>query len=119
VFTSACAIGVVVPPSGDTRKSIEGVPLLNRIGRPFACSGLMYAAVPMMTPGRVAAGVVIVGDCDSSPTTALAASGASAFASPKSSAFTVPSARTLMKSPGSLARAAWARSSAGRERHRA
>ena len=42
------------------------------------------------------AGVVMVGDCDRSPTMALAASGASALASPKSSTFTVPSARTLM-----------------------
>ena len=30
--------------------------------RPFACSGLMYAAVPRMTPASVAAGEVTVGD---------------------------------------------------------
>ena len=29
---------------------------------PFACSGLIYAAVPRMTPGCVIAGAVIVGD---------------------------------------------------------
>jgi hypothetical protein len=31
-----------------------------------ACSGLMYVAVPIMTPMRVIAGLVIVGDCDRS-----------------------------------------------------
>ena len=39
-------------------------------GRPLACSGLMYAAVPRMTPIRVIAGLVIVGDCETSPTMA-------------------------------------------------
>ena len=33
-------------------------------GRPFACSGDMYAAVPSTTPGCVIAGAVIVGDCE-------------------------------------------------------
>src|SRR5215471_15206890 len=33
-------------------------------GRPFACSGDMYAAVPRIIPAIVIAGVVIVGDCD-------------------------------------------------------
>ena len=32
-------------------------------GLPRACSGLMYAAVPRMTPNCVSAGLVIVGDC--------------------------------------------------------
>ena len=31
-------------------------------GRPFACSGLMYAAVPRITPICVIAGLVIVGE---------------------------------------------------------
>ena len=31
---------------------------------PFACSGLMYAAVPRIMPACVIAGVVIVGDCE-------------------------------------------------------
>ena len=55
----------------------------------------MYAAVPRMTPSRVAAGLVMVGDCDVAGR-ALAPSGDSAFASPKSSTFTVPSSLTLM-----------------------
>jgi hypothetical protein len=52
-------------------------------GRPFACSVLMYAAVPRMMPTPVIiAGVVIVGDCDTFGFLADAVS--SAFASPKS-----------------------------------
>ena len=51
----------------------------------------MYAAVPRMIPARVIiAGLVIVGEL------IVAAEGSSAFASPKSSTLTVPSARTLM-----------------------
>ena len=66
-----------------------------RPARPFACSGLMYAAVPRIIPTPVIiAGDVIVGDIDGSPTPRP--SGSSAFASPKSSTFTVPSARSLM-----------------------
>jgi hypothetical protein len=33
-------------------------------GRPFACSGLMYAAVPRIMPACVMAGVVMVGDIE-------------------------------------------------------
>ena len=64
-------------------------------GRPAACSGLMYAAVPRIIPACVIAGVVIVGDCDTARRP-LPTPGSIAFASPKSSTFTVPSARTLM-----------------------
>ncbi len=63
-------------------------------GRPFACSGLMYAAVPRIMPICVIAGVVIVGEFDSSARAAPA--GSSALASPKSRTFTVPSGRSLM-----------------------
>ena len=63
-------------------------------GLPAACSGLMYAAVPRMMPVPVmCAGLVIVGECD---TSGRLAAGSIAFASPKSSTFTVPSGRTLM-----------------------
>ena len=48
----------------------------------------MYAAVPRITPSCVIAGLVIVGDCD---TVGDATVGSIAFASPKSSTFTVPS----------------------------
>ena len=55
----------------------------------------MYAAVPRIIPTPVmSAGVVIVGAIDmlgDEP-----AAGSIAFASPKSSTFTVPSLRTLM-----------------------
>ena len=54
----------------------------------------MYAAVPRITPACVIAGVVIVGDCDALGD--IAPAGSIAFAKPKSSTFTVPSARTLM-----------------------
>jgi hypothetical protein len=40
--------------------------LHERGGRPFACSGAMYAAVPRIMPMPVSiAGLVMVGDCDS------------------------------------------------------
>jgi len=55
----------------------------------------MYAAVPRMMPICVIAGVVIVGDWDRSLARALAESGASALARPKSSTFTVPSGSQL------------------------
>ena len=55
----------------------------------------MYAAVPRIIPTPVIiAGVVIVGDCDTLGD--IAPGGSIAFASPKSSTFTVPSGRTLM-----------------------
>ena len=59
--------------------------------RPFACSGDMYAAVPRIIPGRVAA--IMVGELDRP---APLPSTSRAFASPKSSTLTVPSARTLI-----------------------
>ena len=62
---------------------------------PRACSATMYAAVPRIIPACVIAGDVIVGDIDMSSATDRAA-GSIAFASPKSSTFTVPSVRTLM-----------------------
>ena len=49
--------------------------------------------MPRIIPACVIAGVVIVGDCDM---VGDAADGSIAFASPKSSTFTVPSGRTLM-----------------------
>ena len=70
-------------------------------GRPFACSGAMYAAVPRMTPTPVTPiGLVSVGECviaiDDVGVVAFPLSGGpSALARPKSSTFTVPSARTF------------------------
>jgi hypothetical protein len=64
------------------------------IGRlPLACSGDMYAAVPMTVPATVALRVT-VGEFSGSK---LAASGVSlnAFANPKSSNFTTPSGVTF------------------------
>ena len=58
---------------------------------PLACSGAIYAAVPMITPIWVAA-AVSVGDCEGSPTGVVS----SASANPKFRTFTVPSSRTLM-----------------------
>ena len=58
---------------------------------PRACSGDIYAAVPMITPICVAM-AVSVGDSKKSP----AGDGSSAFANPKSSTLTVPSSLTLM-----------------------
>jgi hypothetical protein len=53
----------------------------------------MYAAVPRIIPIPVImAGVVIVGDCDTSSDVPLAAS--VAFANPKSSTLTLPSCVT-------------------------
>jgi hypothetical protein len=61
---------------------------------PFACSGLMYAAVPRMTSQPVIiAGEVIVGGMERF---AAVESPLSAFACPKSSTFIVPSAVSLM-----------------------
>ena len=57
---------------------------------PRACSGDIYAAVPMITPIWVAA-AVSVGDWDGSPS----GLGSSALANPKSSTFTVPSSLTF------------------------
>ena len=54
--------------------------------RPRACSGDMYAAVPRMIPACVMAGEVST-DAAAAPLRA----GSTAFASPKSSTFTVPS----------------------------
>ena len=59
---------------------------------PFACSGLMYAAVPRITPTRVASRVS-VGDIELS---ASGVSSANAFARPKSSTFTLSSGVSMM-----------------------
>jgi hypothetical protein len=61
-------------------------------GLPRACSGLMYAAVPRMTPAYVAR-MLSVGDIVRDD---AVASRSSIFARPKSSTFTVPSGPTLM-----------------------
>ncbi len=63
--------------------------------RPFACSGLMYAAVPRITPACVAANVK-VGECDNPPGATDPPDAASNFASPKSSTFTCPSCVSMM-----------------------
>ena len=63
-------------------------------GRPRACSGDMYARVPMIMPASVAAGVATVGDCDTLGDEPAA--GSMAFARPKSSTLAVPSERTLI-----------------------
>src|SRR5262245_17729359 len=60
---------------------------------PRTCSGLIYAAVPRMTPILVMAGLVIVGNCDK---WAATEPGSRAFANPKSSTFTLPSGVILM-----------------------
>lgn len=71
-------------------------------GRPLACSGDMYAAVPRITPMAVMAGEVIVGPGSRVPGPGFPESlgpgvpESRAFANPKSSTFTVPSSRTLM-----------------------
>ncbi len=62
------------------------------MGRPRACSGLMYAAVPRIVPARVAA-MLNVGECAGSPPED---SSARALASPKSSTLTLPSGVILM-----------------------
>jgi hypothetical protein len=62
-------------------------------GRPLACSGLMYAALPRMRCAAVAAAPA-AGDLIASTSVPLV--GSRAFASPKSSTFTVPSSRILM-----------------------
>ena len=53
----------------------------------------MYAAVPMITPMPVIAGLVIAADCDAS---IEVGNGLSAFANPKSSTLTVPSDLSLI-----------------------
>ena len=58
---------------------------------PRACSGDMYAAVPITTPARVAA-AVIVGECVASGEDR---STVIAFARPKSRTLTLPSGRSL------------------------
>ena len=64
-------------------------------GLPRACSGLIYAAVPRMTPLCVIAGDVIVGDVRD-PAVPDRGPARSPSPDPKSSTLTVPSARTLM-----------------------
>ncbi len=61
-------------------------------GLPLACSGDMYAAVPRMTPCIVAT-ALSVGELRRSVSVG---SSVRAFARPKSSTFTVPSAVPLM-----------------------
>ena len=60
---------------------------------PAACSGLMYAAVPRMTPAWVA-WIESVGEFIACAF--VADGGSTAFARPKSSTFTVLSGRSLM-----------------------
>ena len=65
-------------------------------GRPRACSGAMYAAVPTMTPMPVIAGVDSVGESDIAPSRLVKLGSDASLARPKSSTFTAPSGRTLM-----------------------
>ena len=66
-------------------------------GFPRACSGDMYAAVPMTIPISVAAAVnEIVGEALVGLKPCAPYEGSSAFARPKSSTFTVPSVLILM-----------------------
>jgi hypothetical protein len=65
------------------------------------CSGVMYAAVPRISPAAVIAGEVIVGELRTSfppdpPDPPDLPAEPIAFAKPKSSTLTVPSSRTLM-----------------------
>ena len=70
------------------------------VNRPLACSGLMYAAVPRITPIAVTTGLTTAGECGADvgvPWPDCVERGASTgFARPKSNTFTVPSSRTLM-----------------------
>lgn len=79
---------------------------------PRACSGAMYAAVPMTTPIRVEADVKVGEFCGSAGESSV---GDIAFARPKSRTFTVSSAAILMlagfKSRWTMPRS-WAASSA-------
>ena len=61
-------------------------------GRPRACSGLIYAAVPRITPCTVIAGDIIVGEFIRSAFDPLASN---VFASPKSRILIWPSAATI------------------------
>ena len=61
---------------------------------PVPAQGSCTPRVPRITPACVIAGEVNVGEFDS-PAPSLLATGSIAFASPKSSTFTVPSARHL------------------------
>ena len=62
---------------------------------PRACSGLMYAAVPRMTPASCAVHASSVGDWVRSDRPRSTHSPPSVLASPKSSTLTVPSGRDL------------------------
>ena len=69
--TSASVWATVSPPNrrwplSISNKTTPKLQMSARLstGRPDACSGLMYAAVPRIIPACVIAGVVIVGDCD-------------------------------------------------------
>ena len=72
-FKIAASVSVTVSPSKTlfpVRHSYRMQPNAQMSARlstalPLACSGLMYAAVPRITPGRVIASVS-VGDCDES-----------------------------------------------------
>ena len=64
-------------------------------GRPRACSGLMYAGVPKIAPGRVTIEPVPVAMSAAAPARVEAAGGSSVLAMPKSSTLTMPSGRTF------------------------
>jgi len=98
VFFQGCTLhcpGCWNPSSpGAARPGITTTEMSARLstGSPRACSGLMYAAVPRITPALVAA--LIVGESSGLPT--AASTGAPRFAKPKSSTLTVPSDLILM-----------------------
>ena len=81
-----------------SRRARSRTPRCRRACRPAcprACSGLMYAAVPRITPAPRRRRRVIVGDCDSVRPT-LPTRRSIALARPKSSTFTAPSGVSLM-----------------------
>ncbi len=98
-FSTAARISVVISPrnaclpvsSSYTRQPNAQMSVRLSTALPRACSGLMYAAVPMIVPCIVAA-ALSVGELEGS---SFAASPANAFARPKSSTFTLPSGVTF------------------------
>ena len=82
--------------------------------RPFACSGLMYEAVPRMTPILVIAGEVIVGDAVTSSARPTLVPALSPIRT--SSTFTAPSGRSWMFAGLRLARTRGTKSLHGGQR---
>ena len=97
--TASSTSGVVDPTNALLPASIsystapkEKISLRRSTGRPTACSGDMYAAVPRIMPARVCP-MVMVGEFASED---LGGSSSRTLARPKSSTFTTPSGVILM-----------------------